>query len=305
MSDVRADARRALPALMLVLTALLFSTGGAAIKATRLTAPQTAALRSGVAAAALWLLIPEARRRWTKGTLVVALAYAATLALFVHANKLTTSANAVFLQAAAPLYLLVIGPLFLKEKPRRADLWTGLLLAVGMLLFLFGSAPPQATAPDPAAGNLLAAASGLTWALTLAGMRRLARTAGGTALPVVVAGNVLVFLLSLPSALPMALPAWKDAAVILYLGCVQIALAYWILARAIQRVPAFEASLILLLEPVANPLWSWLIHGERMGAAALAGAACVLAGVAWQAWHSRAQPALSEPPRSTAAAPAP
>jgi len=305
MGETGANPRRAMPALMLVATALLFSTGGAAIKATTLTAWQTAALRSGVAAAALWLLIPEARRQWSKGTLLVALAYAATLALFVHANKLTTSANAVFLQAAAPLYLLAIGPLYLKEKLRRADAWMGLLVATGMVLFLVGTSAPEATAPYPAAGNVLAAASGLTWALTLAGLRRLARSTGGSALPVVVAGNVIVFLLSLAGALPMAVPSWKDIAVILYLGCAQIGLAYWFLARAIRRVPAFEASLILLLEPVSNPLWSWLIHGERMSEWALAGAACVLAGVARQAWHSRVQPALSAPPRSTAPARAP
>lgn len=288
MDESGGHARRALPALMLVATALLFSTGGAAIKATSLNASQVVAWRSGVAAAVLCLLLPEARRRWNARTLVVALAYAATLGLFVHANKLTTSANAVFLQATAPLYLLLIGPLLLKEKLRRLDAWMGLLVAAGMLLFLLGRNAPQATAPDPATGNVMALASGLTWALTLAGMRRLARSSGGSALPVVVLGNLIALLLSLPGALPMAMPAWKDLAVVAYLGCFQIGLAYWLLTRAIKRVPVFEASLILLLEPVSNPIWSWLIHGERMDAWALAGAASVLAGVAWQAWNSRA-----------------
>jgi DME family drug/metabolite transporter len=68
------------------------------------------------------------------------------------------------------------------------------------------------------------------------------------------------------------------------LGCIQIALAYWLLTRGVHHVPAFEASLILLLEPVLNPVWSWLIHGERMDGWALAGAGLVLAGVAFQAW---------------------
>ena len=53
----------------------------------------------------------------------------------------------------------------------------------------------------------------------------------------------------------------------------------------------FEASLILLLEPVSNPVWSWLVHGERMDAWSLAGAGFVLAGVAWRAWASRNQAA--------------
>ena len=290
MSNVREEARRALPALMLVCTALLFSTGGAAIKATTLSAAQVAAFRSGVAALALFIALPEARRPWTLGTLLAALAYAGTLMLFIHATKRTTSANAVFLQATAPLYLLLIGPLVLKEKLRRRDAWMGLLVGAGMALFLLGGNAPQATAPDPVTGNILAAASGLTWALTLTGLRRLASGGTGNALPVVVLGNLIAMALSLPGALPMAMPAWKDVALVVYLGFFQVGMAYWLLTRAIRRVPVFEASLILLLEPVSNPLWSWLIHGERMDAWSLAGAACVLAGVVWQAWSARSEP---------------
>ena len=59
----------------------------------------------------------------------VATAYAATLILFVLANRLTTSANAIFLQSTAPLYVLLLGPLLLHEPIRRADLFY--MLAVG------------------------------------------------------------------------------------------------------------------------------------------------------------------------------
>ena len=282
-------ARKVIPALLLVGTALLFATGGAAIKLAALTAWQIAAFRSGIAAAMLLLILPEARRLRQLSTWLAAAAYAATLLLFVHANKLTTSANAVFLQASAPVYLLVIGPVFLKEKLRRADLWMGLLVVSGMILFFCGNAAPQATAPNPHAGNLLALVSGVTWALTLAGLRSAARASGGSALPMVVAGNLIVFFVSLPQAFPVMHVDGSSVAVVLYLGCIQIAFAYWILTRAVRHVPAFEASLILLLEPVSNPVWSWLIHGERMDAWALSGAGLVLAGAAFQAWASQRQ----------------
>jgi drug/metabolite transporter (DMT)-like permease len=281
--------RKAIPALMLVVSALLFATGGAAVKLASLTAWQIAAFRSGVAAAVLLLLLPEARRGWRLSTWLAAAAYAATLMLFVHANKLTTSANAVFLQASAPVYLLVIGPLFLKEKLRRADLWTGLLVVSGMLLFFCGNAPPQATAPDPHKGNLLALLSGVTWAMTLAGLRSAARASGGNAVPMVVAGNLIVFFVSLPQAFPVTHLDGSGVAIVLYMGCIQVAFAYWLLTRAVRHVPAFESSLILLLEPVSNPAWSWLIHGERMDGWALSGAGLVLAGAAFQAWASQRQ----------------
>lgn len=276
--------RKTIPALMLVAAALLFATGGAAVKLASLTAWQIAGFRSGVAAVVLLVVLPEARRGWRLSTWLAAASYAATLMLFVHANKLTTSANAIFLQSSAPAYLLVIGPLFLREKLRRADLWMGLLVGSGMVLFFCGNAAPQATAPDPQAGNLLALLSGVTWALTLAGLRYTARVSGGSALPMVVAGNLIVFCVAIPQAFPVVHMDAANLAIVLFLGCVPIALAYWLLTRAVRHVPVFESSLILLLEPILNPAWSWLIHGERMDAWSLSGAGLVVAGVAFQAW---------------------
>jgi drug/metabolite transporter (DMT)-like permease len=105
----------------------------------------------------------------------------------------------------------------------------------------------------------------------------------------VVAGNLIVFFVSLPPAWPVMHIDGSSMAVVLYLGCIQIAFAYWLLTRGVRHVPAFESSLILLLEPVSNPAWSWLIHGERMDAWALSGAGLVLAGVVFQAWTSQRQ----------------
>ena len=81
--------------------ALLFSTGGAAIKATALSGWQVAAFRSLLAAAFLWLALAGARRFWSPRTLAVGGCYAATLILFVVANKLTTAANTICAETAA------------------------------------------------------------------------------------------------------------------------------------------------------------------------------------------------------------
>ncbi|HET7603618.1 MAG TPA: EamA family transporter, partial [Gemmatimonadales bacterium] len=104
--------------LQLVLAAALFSTGGAAIKAASLTGYQVASFRSGIAALTLFLLLPQARRGYTWRSMAVGVTYAATLLLFVLANKLTTSANTIYLQSTAPLYILLLAPLLLKEPIR-------------------------------------------------------------------------------------------------------------------------------------------------------------------------------------------
>jgi drug/metabolite transporter (DMT)-like permease len=285
---------------MLMAAAVLFSTGGAAIKAISLTPWQIASFRSGIAALSLALLIPDGRRNWRWALVPVGAAYAATLVLFVIATKLTTSANAIFLQSTAPLYLLVIGPLLLKEPLSRSDLLVLLAVAAGMWLCFGSTGPAVASAPDPRTGNLLGAATGLTWALTVSGLRWLGRRApagvasgvvsGNPATATVVIGNLLACAATLPMALPAPHAGLRNLSVLLYLGMFQIGLAYLLVTRAIRHVPAFEATTVLLLEPALNPVWVWLVEGERPGPGSLEGGALILSATLLNAWwQSRRQ----------------
>jgi drug/metabolite transporter (DMT)-like permease len=279
--------------LLLVAAAALFSTGGAAIKAASFTAWQVASFRSAVAAAALLLVVPESRRGWSWRIAPVGAAYAATLIFFVLSTRLTTAANAIFLQSTAPLYLLLLGPWLLREPIRRSDIGYMAALAAGLSLFALGGQRALATAPNPHAGNVLALGGGLAWALTLAGLRWLSRRKAGSAgMAAVTAGNLMAFLAALPMALPVASARPSGVALILYLGIFQIGLAYWCVTRAVRHVTAFEATTTLLLEPVLNPVWTWLVHGERPGAWPLAGGAVILSATLINAW--RQKPARAE-----------
>jgi DME family drug/metabolite transporter len=272
--------------LQLLVTACLFSTGGAAIKAAEFTSWQIAGLRSGVAALAIFLLLPASRqlRRGTLGiTLLVALAYAATLLLFVLANRLTTAANTIFLQSTAPLYILLLSPLLLREQIHRRDLWFMGAIALGMALFFLGRQRTFATAPDPVRGNLLAVFSGMTYAAMLMGLRWMG-TRGGAPAAAAMIGNLVAFFIALPIMLPLGQHRTSDWVVILYLGIFQIGLAYSLLSRAIPHVPALEASLLLFLEPALNPLIAWGVHGEYPGAWALLGGALIMGAMAVKSW---------------------
>jgi drug/metabolite transporter (DMT)-like permease len=274
--------------LLLVAAALLFSTGGAAIKAAHLTAWQIASFRSGIAAMVLLAALPGARRGWNIRMLPVAAAYAATLLLFVLANKLTTSANAIFLQATAPLWVALLSPLLLHEPIRRTDLFYIAAVGFGMSLFFTGNDHAIATAPDPALGNILALASGITYALMLAGLRWLGRHGNSNGgLATVAAGNLLAFAIGLAPALPITAFAPADAGVILYLGIAQIGIAYWCLTRGISHVPAFEAVTTLQLEVAMNPGWTWLIHGERPGARSITGGAIIVCATLLNTYRQR------------------
>lgn len=271
--------------LLLVTAAILFSTGGAAFKWITLNAWQVAGFRSGIAAAVLLIALPEARRGWSWRIVPVAMAYAATLVTFVVANKLTTAANAIFLQSTAPLYLLLLGPLVLREPLRRADVVYMLGVAFGITLFFVGTESAVATAPDPPRGNAIALGSGVVYALMLMGLRWLARDpSGSTGLAASVLGNVFAFACTMPLALPVASVSAGDVAALVYLGVVQIGVAYVLLTKGLRHVPAVEATTVLMLEPALNPVWSWLVHGERPGALSLTGGAIILLASIVNTW---------------------
>ncbi len=206
------------------------------------------------------------------------LAYALTLVLFVSANKLTTSANAIFLQSTAPLYLLVLGPLILKERIRLADVLLMSVVACGLACFFIGREAPRSTAPHPGLGNIVALLSGFTYAFAITGLRWIGGPSGAKESPMatVALGNILAFLICLPAVWPVRDPGTADIAAVLYLGVVQIGLAYCLLGAGVRYVPAIEAGTLLLVEPALNPVWTWILHGERPGALAIAGGTLIL-----------------------------
>jgi drug/metabolite transporter (DMT)-like permease len=121
--------------LLVLAAAVLFSTGGAAIKSTTLTAWQVASFRSGIAALAVLAMLRGARRLPDRATWLVGIVYAATLVFFVVANKNTTAANAIYLQGTAPLYILLAAPLLLREPVGRADIVFMAALGLGLGAF--------------------------------------------------------------------------------------------------------------------------------------------------------------------------
>ncbi len=330
MGDTRRNDR-----LAIFGSALLFSTGGVAIKWIALGAWQVAAIRAALAALAVWWLVPGPVTMRRTAVVLTGVAQGSSMLLFVIANKLTTAANAIFLQSAAPLYIPILAAHVLGERTTRRDLAAMAGIAIGLLLFFVGAEPATATAPNPRLGDIVAVASGVAWACTVVGLRYLARedpghaevetsvpdawiqvsataeAAGHAGLPergeredapadvapesapprassepartranspgaakgALLWGNLFVVAVALPVAWPFEATSGGDWALLVYLGTAQVALAYRLLVHAVARVPALEASLLALFEPVLNPLWAFLLLGERPSAWAFAGAA--------------------------------
>ncbi len=259
--------------LLLLAAAVLWSTAGAAMKSCGLDGWQIAGGRSLVAALFLVAVVPEARVRPSFRALVVSVAFAFTVVLFAMATKLTTAANAIFIQDTAPLWVLLLSPVVLGERATRGELLAIPVYGIGLGLFFLD----ELTAGQ-VLGNVVALGSGVAFACSIVGLRLLRHE--GRA--VLVFGNVI--------AAAVALPFWRhgpaatapDLAILAYLGVFQVGLAYLAFSRGIAETPAIEASLLVLLEPVLNPIWTFLVAGERPGPWAIAGGAVVLGATAWR-----------------------
>jgi drug/metabolite transporter, DME family len=263
------------PLLLVLAAAIIWSTGGLFIKWTTLSGLELSFGRSFLAAITVALFTRREGFGLNRITLIASVLYAALLLLFVLATKETTAANAIFLQYTAPLYVLVLEPIFYKEKFRQRDLITVIFCVIGMSLFFVGKLRPQ-----DVTGNLLALASGVCFAAYFLLLRHpSARTVNRASS--VIYGNLLVVLVAAPAGL-QALPgiSLHDAFSVVYLGVVQIGVAYTLFTLGMARgIRSLDAGIVGYIEPVLNPVWVFLMIGERPSKWALIGGAIIVGAV--------------------------
>ncbi|MFO8089463.1 MAG: DMT family transporter [Desulfatiglandaceae bacterium] len=263
--------------LVMLLTATLWSTSGLGIKLVSWNPVAITGARSLIAAV---LLITFARRfsvPKTPAGVMASISYALCMLTFVIANKLTTSANAIFLQYLSPAFVAVLGIAMLKEMPSRFD-WAVLLGVLGgMTLFFIDRIGPGAMM-----GNVSAVASGLCLAFFIIFMRIDSGQTGGrhTALDNMIFSHLLAAAMSLPAVLTSSMPDFPSMAGILYMGVFQMGLASILFPYGVRRLTAVGTSIITLIEPVLNPVWVFLIIGEIPSLNAVIGGMIIIVLVA-------------------------
>ena len=264
------------PLYFVLAAAIIWSTGGLFIKWTSLSGLELSFGRSLLAAITVAIFTRREGFGINRITALASVLYAALLLLFVLATKATTAANAIFLQYTAPLYVLILEPLLYKEKFRRRDLVVVIFCLIGMSLFFVGKLRPQ-----DVAGNLLALGSGLCFALYFLLLRHSSSRKVNRASSVIY-GNLLVVLICAPAGLA-ALPHLTkfDALAVLYLGVVQVGIAYTLFTLGMARgIRSLDAGIVGYIEPVLNPVWVFLVLGERPSQWALIGGVIIVTAVA-------------------------
>lgn len=263
------------PLLFVLAAAFLWSTGGLFIKWTSLSGLALSFSRSFFAMLTVALLTRHEGFRLNRITAAATVLYAILVILFVLATKQTTAANAIFLQYTAPVYVLIFEPLMYKEKFRRRDLITVLVCVGGMALFFVGQLRPQ-----DVTGNVLALTSGFCFAFYFLLLRHPKAREVNRASSVIY-GNLLVVVVTAPWGLAAVGDInLQDTVNVFYLGVVQLGIAYALFTVGMARgVRSLDAGIICFIEPVLNPLWVFLVLGEKPSRWALLGGAIIVAAV--------------------------
>ncbi|HEV8659487.1 MAG TPA: DMT family transporter [Thermoanaerobaculia bacterium] len=263
--------------LLIVAAAILWSSGGIGIKAISDPPLKVTFYRSLFAAMALFILFGRdvwGRRRWNStGIFIFAIiSYGACLTSFVTATKWTTAANAIFLQYAGVVWVLLFSPIVTHEPMRLRDAIAIAAAIGGMALFFVGRLETRGMS-----GNVMALVSSVFFAALILCLRRENQAAESA----IIWGNLALAVTLLPFVRDDLTLTPRSFGVLLFLGLFQIGLPYVLFVRGLKYVTATQASLTGMLEPIANPLWVLLFLGERPSAFAIAGAAVVLSAIAW------------------------
>lgn len=254
-----------------LIAALLWSTGGLFIKLISFSAMQLSFFRCSIAAITFALIFKKRIMLINKLSIANSIIYAVVLISFVIATKTTTAANAIFLQATAPIYVLIFEPILTKTKYDRINIITVGVCVVGMLLFFVGKLEP-----GHLEGNLVALISGITFAAFFLGMKRNDQKYQQSS---IFWGNIIVALVCIPFLASLEIITSSDIWMVSFLGVFQIAIAYAFFASGLKRIIAVEASIISMIEPVLNPVWVFLGYGETPSVTAIIGGIIILGAI--------------------------
>jgi len=224
--------------------ALLWSTGGLFIKWTNLSGLELSFYRSFFAVLTVAFFTRREGLGLNRISAAASLLYAALLILFVAATKKTTAANAIFLQYTAPVYLLILEPLIYKERFLLA-LASGVCFAVYVLMLRHSKARLVNRASSVIYGNLLAIIMTAPWGIAV-----------------------------LPSL------GRFDLLTVVFLGVFQLGLSYTLFTYAMSHgVRSLDVGIIGYIEPLLNPVWVFLVLGEKPSKWALVGGAIIITAV--------------------------
>ena len=235
-------------------------------------AEQIACWRCLFGAASLFVLFRPRMLRWHALLPLMAACFAMMNGLFVLAMSLGDVAEAALLQYTAPFWVLIVTVIVLrKAQATRRDWWALGIAIMGILVVVLGRFQ---------ANHAYAAGLSLGAGVALAGVILcLSMLSGLSPVWLVLINQLAAGLLALPWAMAVPWPQGMQWFVLAVFGVVQVALPFWLMSHAIKIIPAHEAALITLLDPVLAPVWVFFLLGTVPAAATILGGGVFLAAL--------------------------
>ena len=252
------------------LSAVCFATGGLLIKLNTWSSMSINGMRSFFAFF-IFLLYMKLTKHQFKFNWKVLLGVVANSMMgitFIMANKMTTAANAIVLQFTLPIYIMLLTWIFLKKKPDKVSVISGMISLVGIMFFFF-----ESLSLGGMTGNVLALVSGFFYAIVFL-IKQIPDSDFESS---AIISFVLNFVIGIPFILQETDWSVMNLSTGVLQGIVQIGLAYIFLNVALDKVPPVGASLISMIEPILNPVLVAIFYGEKIGKISFVGAIIVLA----------------------------
>lgn len=272
-------------------TRLLTKPGSLGLDQPSLTPVQIAFFRALFAGLVLLPAIPFKQIAFRGVMPWMIVCFAMMNALFISAITLGSAANAILLQNTAPFFVFAYTILILRQK---ADLRSVIAITIGlagMTVIVGGDGNLfQGGRIDV---TLMAIGSGITYAAIILFLRHLrdqpaAWLSVQNNLGSAVCMSVAILCLYGPAFWWswITTPSIKQLLFLMAFGGIQMALPYFLFARALRSVNPQEAGTITLLEPLLNPVWAYLVSPETdtPTSATWLGGAMILGALAYRYW---------------------
>ncbi|GAB4515868.1 MAG: EamA family transporter [Anaerolineae bacterium] len=176
----------------------------------------------------------------------------------------------------APLLVTLLSVL-LRLETLTARAVIALICALAGAVLLVGLQTPTGAEANLLLGTVFAMLAAITYACMLLCGRFLAAEYHPLQVNVIAfsAGTVVLVVLNLLGNVTVTHTAggWL---LLVYLGLVPTALAYWLFQMGLRSVPATAASIMMMLDPVVAALLAWLLFGEALAVTGIAGAGLLL-----------------------------
>lgn len=266
----------------IVLSAIFFATAGVLCKLISWNAWSISAGRSLFAALVMYIYMRAKGHRFVinKPTLIAAAINLVMFTSFLIANKLTTAANTIVLQFTEPVWVILFAWLLFKSRPRKEAAIACAVIFAGIVCF-FAS---QLSLGSGIAGELIAILSGATYA----GVFLFKKIPGCSFESASIISFLAAVVVGIPSLMGETDWSAPNLAMVVFMGVVQLGLAYVLLGRGLDSVSPVTASLTSTIEPVVNPILAAIVLGETLSPLCAVGAVLVIgAATVYNVWCAR------------------